>query len=373
MAKKHPIVIKHVMKKLSKWNLMSVKEVLNKTLFNRLHNPYQFLQWMCIIGFIVFSFLFLNETFLLPYRTNQVILKSKELYHSEISNRTSDAITPTYGTELKETSTASGDNTQGKNLQELDDKGRLLQFKELLEVNPDVKGWLTVPNTNIDYVVMQSTVDDFEFYLNKNLFRQEDKAGSLFLDYKSSVEKNTRNLVIHGHNMTSTKNMFHYLPEYKELEFYKEHPALTFDTIYQKGQWKVFAVIVTNGSNEKEELFNYTKSKFTDRSDFLNFIYQIKVRSILDIDTVDINENDQILTLSTCSYELLDYRTVVFARKIREGETTTVAVDSVTKNPSPLYPNSWYDHYGGSTPELEKTFEDAFEKGKIKWYKPIRE
>ena len=39
------------------------------------------------------------------------------------------------------------------------------------------------------------------------------------------------------------------------------------------------------------------------------------------MDSVDINENDQILTLSTCSYELPNYRLVIVAQ-VREGDST---------------------------------------------------
>ena len=173
--------------------------------------------------------------------------------------------------------------------------------------------------------------------------------------------------------MTSSDNMFHYLTNFKELDYYKERPVFTFDSIYQKGQWKIFALIITNGTSTKEPLFNYTRPTFTDSSDFLNFIYQLRIRSIYQMDTVDINENDQILTLSTCSYEVKNYRTVIFARKVREGEDIAVDVDSVTINPEPLYPYTWYYRYGGKAPELTPTFEEALEKGEINWYKPVEE
>jgi sortase B len=165
--------------------------------------------------------------------------------------------------------------------------------------------------------------------------------------------------------------MFHYLLEYKKVSYYKERPVITFDNIYSTGEWKIFAVFITNGSDDKEPFFNYTKSTFKNSTEFLNFIYQLRIRSVLNIDTVDINENDQLLTLSTCSYEIDNYRTVIVARKVREGEDTTVDVDSVTKNPQPLYPQTYYNHYEGEAPELYETFEEALENGAINWYTPV--
>jgi sortase B len=102
----------------------------------------------------------------------------------------------------------------------------------------------------------------------------------------------------------------------------------------------------------------------------LNFVYQIKIRSVLNIDSVDITDDDQLLMLSTCSYEADNYRTVIVARKVREGEDPGVDVDSVTKNKHPLYPESYYYRYGGEAPKLPATFEEAAADQKIDWYTP---
>jgi sortase B len=340
-------------------------------------NIYKVLRILFSVGFIVFAALFLNEVIITPYRINKSIERTKELYNNLDLSRTESiptgAATATLGPKVSDdlvTNTPEVNPASTNTDPNRDEKGRLLQFLELLKVNEDVKGWITIPDSNIDYVVLQSDDEDPEYYLTRDIEKKELKAGSLFLDYKSSVEDNTQNLVIHGHNMTSSDNMFHYLLNYKELDYYKERPVFTFDTIYQTGQWKIFAIIVTNGTSIKEPLFNYTRAAFKDSSDFLNFVYQLRIRSIYHIDTVDVNENDQLLALSTCSYEVKNYRTVIIARKVREGEDTTVDVDSVTVNPEPLYPGSWYYRYGGKAPELTETFEEALNNGEIHWYLP---
>ncbi|HHU74008.1 MAG TPA: class B sortase, partial [Clostridiales bacterium] len=324
------------------------------------------LRIFCIIGFFVFSGLFVNEVFIQPAKTRKVINITQELYKkpspTPSTAPTAEPDSKNDGDDLDPTSAPTPTPDPNR-----DEQGRLLQFKELLALNEDVKGWITVPETNIDYVVLQPPAEDPEFYLRRNIYKENDKAGSLFLDYKSSIEEKSKNLVIHGHNMTSTDNMFHYLLEYKKLNFYKERPVITFDHIYDTGEWKIISVFITNGSNKKEEFFDYTRTNFEDKSDFLNFVYQLRVRSVLNLDTVDVNEEDQLLTLSTCSYELDNYRTVVVARKVREGEDPTVDVESVKKNKRPLYPELWYKHYGGNPPVVT-SFEEALEAGEIHWY-----
>lgn len=251
-----------------------------------------------------------------------------------------------------------------------DEEGRLLQFKNLLKENSHVKGWIKEKSGTMDYVVLQPSKSDPEYYLYKDFFGDYYKAGSLFLDHRSSVETPSQNFVIHGHNMISTpEKMFHYIKFYKDVSYYKKHPIISFDTIYEEADYKVFAIIKTTPKANKDYFFEYRQSTFEDASDFLNFVYQIRIRSLIMVDDVDINENDTLLTLSTCSYEVdNDYRTVVFARKIRENENKKVNMKTVKVNKNPLYCDDYYKQNGGKAPKLPATFEDALEKGKINWY-----
>ena len=349
----------------------------------RINYLYKSLRIVFTVGFFVFAALFINEVWLQPFLAHRASSKAKELF---VMPSPTPAITAAYeptdapivsdegNVEPSPTDapTPTPDPTR-------DSLGRLLIFRDLLTVNEDVKGWIKLDNLNgendtkIDYVVMQSGEDDPEYYLTRDWQRNKVKGGSLFLDYKSSVEKPTQNLVIHGHNMTSTDDMFHYLLQFNKKEYYDSHPMIDFNTIYSTGQWKIFAVFITNGTSKKEPFFNYTRSEFTNSSDFLNFVYQLRIRSIYNAEDVDINEKDQLLTLSTCSYEVKDYRTVIVARKVREGEDPTVNTENVLLNPEPLYPDSYYYRYGGKAPKLPESFEDAMQAGMTNWYQPADE
>lgn len=336
------------------------------------HIKYRVVQLVFTISLISFTILLINEEVLQPYRSKKAIEEIQELYQEgadEIDGSFAQATqAPLDGDQASTTLEPVEPITIPTGDSKSETKERLLYFSELLAINPDVKGWIKVPDTNINYVVVQSKTEDPEFYLRRNLFGEDDKAGTLFIDSNSSIENNTQNIVIHGHNMYSTGTMFHELVEYKKLDFYKERPILSFDSIYQTGKWKVFAVFITNGTDRKEPIFDYTRSEFTSSSDFLNFVYQLRLRSMFLIDDVDIREDDQLLTLSTCSYEVKDYRTVVVARRVREGEELEVDVDSVSENHKTLYPDSYYYRYGGKAPKLPFTFEAALEAGEISWY-----
>lgn len=342
------------------------------------------LRILITIGFIVFFILFINEVLIQPIKLKKSINRAKELYNASDTVDTSDVVQDKALVQVLDESIE--ENPSDTYLEPTptpdpnrDEMGRLIKFKKLLEVNEDVKGWIRIDNikgendTKIDYVVVQSDSQDPEFYLTRDWATKEYlKAGSIFLDHTSSVESNTKNLIIHGHNMTSSDDMFHYLLEYKDLNFLKEHPIINFDTIYEEALWKVFAVCITPGNNERGDFFRFNRSTFQSDRDFLEFIYQIRARSFFNIDDVDINENDQILTLSTCSYELSNYRIIIVARKLREGEDKAVDTDSIIKNTDVLYPESFYKHYGGKAPDIP-SFDEALQDGLIAWYSPIAE
>jgi sortase B len=325
----------------------------------------------CLISFIIFTFLFINEAFIQPYRIKKTIAMTRDLYNKPTSAPTA-VVSPTQPPVSEITPSPAAVTATPTPDPNKDALGRLLEFKDLLAQNEDTIGWLSIPDTNVDYVVMQSGVDDPDYYLHKDFNKKYSKAGTLYLDYKASVKNNSQNFVIYGHNMVSTtEKMFHYVLNYKKLKYYKEHPLINFDTIYNKGVWKVFAVFITTPDIKKDYFFEYRRSSFKDSSDFLNFVYQIRIRSMLNIDSVDINENDQLLMLSTCSYEVnQNYRTVVVARKVRDGEDPDVDVDSATTNENPLYADDYYKRFGGKAPDLADTFEEALKNGDINWYAP---
>lgn len=321
------------------------------------------IQFVSLGVFVVCALYLGYELVLRPYLSEKAVTEARNL-HNISKEETADVKEPESTNAPTDTVKETADPDTSKD-SPYDSLGRLKEFSALLSANEDVKGWLTIDGTNIDYPVLQSGKDDPEYYLHRNIDRKTDKAGSLFLDVNSSVEENTKNMVIYGHNMKSTDNMFHYLIKYNDLSYYREHPVITFNTLYQKGQWKIISILKAD-ADINDDFFDFTRASFQNDEDFLEYIYQLRIRSIYNI-PVDINEKDQIITLVTCSYELNNYRTVIVAKKIRDGEPSAVDVKKAVTNPSILYPPNWYANYGGTAPKTS-SFKEALEAGQIDWY-----
>ena len=227
------------------------------------------------------------------------------------------------------------------------------RYELLLQQNPDCVGWITVPNTNVDNPIYQT--DNNDFYLNHNGIKEKSVYGAIFADYRDIISRagNSKNVTLYGHHMKDG-SMFAQLHRYKNISFYKENPVITFDTIYGTGgQYKVFACMITNANNMDDNgyFFDFATPSFRSDVDFMSWIEQIRRRSLYNT-AVDVNANDQILTLSTCTYEIkdTDLLCVVIARKVREGESVAVNTGDVTTNNKIIYPQAWYDHFNGVKP-----------------------
>lgn len=243
-------------------------------------------------------------------------------------------------------------------------------FSDLLAQNSDTVGWVAVPMTPIDYVVVQSKDDAVKsaygedpFYLCRDFYGNDYFSGTIFLDFRSPV--GSKNMLLHGHSMANG-SMFAGVLNFDSLDVYKAAPVLTFNTTKEAARWKIIAVIKTNTYEYHGTPYTYLRSSFGSDYDFLNFVYQLRNRSVIDC-PVDVNENDELVTLSTCAYDFDGFRQAIIARKVRPGESTKVDVSKAKYNPSPIYPDVWYSYRGGTKP-TETTFQDALNKKKIKWY-----
>lgn len=201
-----------------------------------------------------------------------------------------------------------------------EDDAILPGFYLVYEKNNDLRGWLSIPGTKIDYPVVQT--DNNLDYLNTDFFGEENKNGCLFFDTSNLISKHNSSqcLVIYGHNM-KTGQMFHDLTKYQDVEFYKKNPKFTMSTVYEEREYKIFACFLAGA--EDENFYDYRKFNFDKSEKFLKFIDEIKEKSFFSTG-VDVINSDSILLLSTCSYEFKGARLVLAARMVRSNEEYNV-------------------------------------------------
>lgn len=187
------------------------------------------------------------------------------------------------------------------------------EYAALYNENFDTIGWLKIDGTNIDNVVMFAP-HMHEKYLRNDFYGKHSTRGCLYVAESCDIFKSD-NLIIYGHNMKDG-TMFGTLPYFAEESFYKEHKTFTFDTIYEKQTYEVVAAIKTEIPPEDVDCFRYYE--YTGKNDtemFRQYVQFIEENRLYDTG-VELQEGDDILTLSTCAYHTDQGRFIVVARKI---------------------------------------------------------
>lgn len=175
---------------------------------------------------------------------------------------------------------------------------------ELKAINEDYVGWLTIPDTKINYPVVMGA--DNSFYLNHNFYKEHDFVGAIFMDYRNSRDQVDQHMIVYGHYMKDG-SMFGALKNYKDESFYQSHPKIHFNFQGQELQWEIFSVYVQD--NELLE------TDFPTPQEYEDYMLNRKEQSLYEIPTT-ITEEDTVLTLSTCTNDTRTERIIVHAKLV---------------------------------------------------------
>ena len=182
----------------------------------------------------------------------------------------------------------------------------LVDLLAMQERYPDVRGWLFIPGTDIDYPVLQSGPDDPEHYLHRNYKGGSDSNGSLFLQWDCDVREG-ENLVIYGHNMKNG-TMFGKLDKYTSADYCEAHKTVLFQTVWGVCSYSVVAVL-------KADVFQFPfqQAVFQQPDGLFQYIQQAKTLELFGNGVSASPGVSQALTLVTCSYEWNGARTIIVA------------------------------------------------------------
>lgn len=166
---------------------------------------------------------------------------------------------------------------------------------ELIKINPDTVGWLTVNNSKINYPVVQNKENN-TYYLNRDFKKYKNTMGWIFMDYRNDPDDLNENTIIYGHNIPVGGIMFGSLKNSQSPSWYKNesNQIITFNTKSGDKQWKIFSSYKINVTED------YLVTTFNSDEEYQAFIDMIKSRSIYDFNT-PVTTDDKILTLSTCA------------------------------------------------------------------------
>lgn len=197
-------------------------------------------------------------------------------------------------------------------------------------ISDKVVGFIELEGCDIYQPVVQDPEDTTNtYYLTHTYYDEQNKGGAIFMDYRCTVSEDyvSPNLVLYGHNQEDG-TMFGNLKNYKQnLKFYADNPTVTLRTEYETGTYLIYAFFVTNALEKQDsngEVFHYHDyiEALNDEATFDWYMGEVQSRNQI-ISPVKAEFGDKLLVLSTCSNEFSNSRFVVFARKLRDGESVS--------------------------------------------------
>ena len=170
-----------------------------------------------------------------------------------------------------------------------------VDFNDLKNINPSTIGWIQVNGTNINYPFVQT--NDNKYYLNHSFNKSKNSAGWVFMDYRNNISVLDKNTIIYAHGRLDN-TMFGSLKNILTSGWLnnKNNYIVKLSTEYENNLWQVFSVYKIKTTND------YLQISFISNESFLEFTDKLIKRSNFNFNT-KVNENDKILTLSTCYNE----------------------------------------------------------------------
>lgn len=150
-----------------------------------------------------------------------------------------------------------------------------VDLRSLQSQYPDVRGWLTIPESGIDYPVLQSSPEEPEYYLRRDYRGNYDINGSLFLQ-ADCILGESGNLTIYGHNMNSGA-MFGNLDQYASYEYWKAHPSVFFQTPEGMEEYQIAAVLKADVS-----MFDFQQISFQNQREAEAYVEQAKELALFE-------------------------------------------------------------------------------------------
>ena len=182
-----------------------------------------------------------------------------------------------------------------------------IDFEELWAINQDVVAWIRIPDTRIDYPVLQGR--DNEQYLHTDIEGNDSVAGAIYLDMDDAPDFSSLHNILYGHHMKNG-TMFKDVVFYKEQDFFDEHQDIYIYTPKKEIHLKALAALYTSADGIRRRTRFYSGRALDD--------YVRKMTSGAMTRAASPGPVHRLYSLITCSYEFPNARTILYAYEVEE-------------------------------------------------------
>lgn len=171
-----------------------------------------------------------------------------------------------------------------------------IDFEGLQEINPEIYAWIEVPDTKINYPILQHEGEDQGYYLTRDIYGEYNQAGSIYTEDYNNKDFQDYHTVLYGHNMKNG-SMFHNVRYFAEREYFDQHHELY---VYMPGKILKYEIIACYEYDDRHLLGMFD---FDDEEAYAKYLEDImKPRSMYTMirEGWELDAEDKLLTLSTC-------------------------------------------------------------------------
>ena len=180
-----------------------------------------------------------------------------------------------------------------------------LNFQDLLVLNEDVRAWITIDDTHIDYPMVQGE-NDME-YVNKDVMGNFSLSGSIFMSYRNKPDFSDPYILTYGHHMDSG-GMYGDVMEYIDKDYFDKH--LTGNLFMPDGRARKMEVFAAIECDAYDRMIYQVEGK---KGHIMELVEYLKKHST-NFRDIGMKESDQVMALSTCVSLETNGRVVLFAR-----------------------------------------------------------
>lgn len=181
-------------------------------------------------------------------------------------------------------------------------------YEKMLKKNPEVKGYIYLNDSQISYPIVKHS--DNDYYLNHDALNNYSVNGAIFIDYEIENDFDAMNCIIYGHHMDND-SMFGDVASFSDKKFAMSHQSFYIYVGSKPYEYRVISTFVCSPTDESV----YRKG-FSSTSEFVSWAQDLIKRSDHEYEEKVVNENDKIITLSTCTNRG-DTRSVAILKQIR--------------------------------------------------------
>lgn len=183
-----------------------------------------------------------------------------------------------------------------------------LDLSKLKEKNSDIIGWMIIPDTNVNYPILQTNNNDY--YLTFTWEKKYNWMGSIFMDSYDNKDFSDFHTIIYGHNVRN-ELMFSQLLKYVNEDFFKSHPMIYISDGENIMKYEIFAAF-------EADVFGHVFLESIEGKDAKQSFINNSLRQSVVNTYVMPNTEDHIITLSTCTGRGHETRWVVQAVRLKD-------------------------------------------------------